>query len=305
MLSGELFQTYYINLQTHPADKMIYLLFTTLLGFVIFVVFRLFKKFGIDNLHAITANYAIASLAALLAFNRPVDASMILNAPWFPLVIIIGVMFIGVFFLFAYSAQKAGVAITAVSSKMSVAIPASAGFILFSESFTLVKIIGIAAALLAFYFTFKKKGSLVSDPKTLFLPVFLFLGTGLNDLLMKITDHHFIVDDLLLLLSVIFFIALLIGLSLLAFSVLTGKKRFSPRSLLAGILLGFVNFGSTYFLFKSMEYFDSSLMFPVRNTGIVVLSALTGYFVFAEKLSRTNWFGIFLAVLAIIMVALG
>jgi drug/metabolite transporter (DMT)-like permease len=54
-----------------------------------------------------------------------------------------------------------------------------------------------------------------------------------------------------------------------------------------------------------MEYFDSSLMFPVRNTGIVVLSALAGYFVFNEKLNRTNWTGILLAVVAILLVAAG
>lgn len=284
---------------------MLYLLFTTFLGFAIFVVFKLFKKFGIDNLHAITANYAVASSASLLAFNDPVSSSMILNAPWFPLVILIGALFIGVFFLFAYSSQKAGVAITAVSSKMSVAIPATAGFILFSESISSVKIIGISAALTAFYLTFKKSERLIADPKTFFLPVFLFLGTGTNDLLMKITDYYYIEHDLLLPLSVIFFVALVIGLSLLGFALATRKKTFSLKSLMAGIILGFVNFGSTYFLFRSMEYYDSSLMFPLRNTGIVLLSALTGYFVFSEQLNRTNWYGILLSVLAIIMVAAG
>jgi drug/metabolite transporter (DMT)-like permease len=284
---------------------MVYLLATTLLGFAIFVVFRLFRKFGIDNLHAITANYAVATVISYLAYDHRVTAGMILDASWFPFVLLIGALFIGVFFLFAHSAQKAGVAVTAVSSKMSVAIPAAAGFIFFSEDFSMIKIVGIVAALLAFYLTFKNKDKLVTDWKTLYLPFFLFLGTGLNDLLMKTADYHYIEDDLLLLLSVIFFVALIIGGLLLSFKLLGNINKLDPKSLVAGMLLGLVNFGSTYFLFKSMEYFDSSLMFPVRNTGIVVLSALAGYFVFNEKLNRTNWTGILLAVVAILLVAAG
>jgi drug/metabolite transporter (DMT)-like permease len=284
---------------------MVYLVTATLLGFAIFVVFRLFKKFGIDNLHAITANYAIAATVSFLSFDSPVSTGMVLEASWFPLVLIIGVLFIGVFFLFAHSAQKAGVAVTAVSSKMSVAIPAAGGFIFFSEASSLLKIAGIVAALLAFYLTFRKKDQMISDWKTLYLPVFLFLGTGLNDLLMKTADYHYIENDLLLLLSVIFSVALVIGVFMLTYKLWKNKNYFDPKSLAAGVLLGLINFGSTYFLFKSMEHFDSSLMFPVRNTGIVVLSALAGYFVFAEKLNRTNWLGILLAVVAILLVASG
>jgi len=284
---------------------MLYLIATILLATAIFIIFRLFKQLEIDNLQAITMNYVVASSFGFLVYDKPFQPSQISEADWFPLVFLIGLMFIGVFFLFALSSQKAGVAITAVSAKMSVVIPAAAGFLLFGDAFSWIKVSGIAVALAAFYFTFKKKGSMITDYAALILPVFLFLGTGTNDLLMKYIEFHMVHGDLMLLLSCIFGVALIVGLSALIFKVITGRTQLKARNFVAGFLLGFVNFGSTYFLFRSMEYFDSSLMFPIRNTGVVSLSALAGLFFFKEYLSRTNWLGIALAILAILSIAIG
>jgi uncharacterized membrane protein len=49
---------------------------------------------------------------------------------------------------------------------------------------------------------------------------------------------------------------------------------------------------------------SSSVIFPVNNMGIVLLSALLAWIVFKEKLSPVNWTGIVLSVVAIIMIAI-
>jgi len=284
---------------------MIYLISTTLLSTSIFVIFRLFKKYNIDNLQAITVNYLTASLIGYFSYGKDLSISSVISASWFPFVLIIGLLFIGVFFLFALSSQKAGVAITAVSSKMSVVIPAAGGFLLFGDVASPLKILGILAALLAFYLTFRKKGKMLLTYTAFFLPVLLFLGTGTNDLLMKYADNHFVEGDLILLLSVIFSVAFIVGATLLLYKTIVGKIKPDIKSLLSGLVLGLVNFGSTFFLFKSMEYFDSSLMFPIRNTGVVTMSALIGFVFFREELRASNWIGIGLAILAIILIAIG
>jgi multidrug transporter EmrE-like cation transporter len=46
---------------------------------------------------------------------------------------------------------------------------------------------------------------------------------------------------------------------------------------------------------------DSSIVFGINNTGIVVLSVLTGYLVFNEKLRMINYLGIMLSIIAILM----
>jgi drug/metabolite transporter (DMT)-like permease len=287
------------------SKAMFYLLATTLLATSIFIIFRYFKKFGVDNLQAITANYMVAGTIGFITYEKPFGVSTIIEAPWLPIVLLIGVFFIAVFFLFALSTQKAGIAITAVSSKMSVVIPATGGFIFFGDQLSVLKLAGIVAALLAFYFTFKTKGKMVVNYGAMLLPILLFVGTGTNDLLMKYTDFRFVGDDLLLKISTIFMVSLAAGSILLIVKYIRGEVQLRLRNFLFGFFLGFVNFASTYTLFRSMEYFDSSLMFPIRNTGVVALSALAGLWLFSENLNRTNWMGIALAILAIILIAAG
>lgn len=287
------------------STAMLYLLATTLLATSIFIILRYFKRFGVDNLQAITANYMVAGTIGFIAYDKPFGVSTIIEAPWLPLVLLIGVFFIAVFFLFALSTQKAGVAITAVSSKMSVVIPAAGGFILFGDQLSLLKVAGILAALLAFYFTFKKKDKMLVNYAAMLLPILLFFGTGTNDLLMKYTDFRFVGDDLLLKLSTIFVVSLVVGSLILMIKYIRGQVQLRFKNFLIGFFLGFVNFASTYTLFRSMEYFDSSLLFPIRNTGVVALSAFAGLLLFKENLNRTNWIGIALAILAIILIAAG
>ncbi|MBG0780830.1 MAG: EamA/RhaT family transporter [Bacteroidales bacterium] len=286
---------------------MLYLVATTLLSSAIFVVFKLFKKFRIDNLQAIVANYLTASAMALWVYSGELQLSSFLSASWFTFSLLIGTAFIGVFFLFALSSQKAGIAITAVSSNMSVVIPAAAGFILFQEQSSLLKIIGIILALLALYLSLRKKKQekIKVSWQVFLLPVFLFFGTGLNDLMMKIAEYYYVTDDLLLLLASIFIVALLIGSSVLIFRLRMADYKLNFRNFIAGFLLGLINFGSTYFLFLSMAWFDNSVLFPIRNTGVVAITALIALFFFGEKLTKTNWIGIGIAILAIIMIAQG
>ncbi|HPE42677.1 MAG TPA: hypothetical protein PKV88_01240, partial [Bacteroidales bacterium] len=109
--------------------------------------------------------------------------------------------------------------------------------------------------------------------------------------------------DLLLLLASIFFVALLIGSSVLLFNLTKTHQALKFRNILAGSILGLINFGSTFFLFKSMACYDNSVLFPVRNAGVVALTALIALIFFSEKLSKTNWAGIGIAIIAIIMIA--
>jgi len=286
---------------------MIFLIATTLLSAAIFVVFRLFKKFSIDNLQAIVVNYLVAGSTALLVYKGEISLDSFVSASWFPFSFIIGGAFIGVFFLFALSSQKAGIAITAVSSKMSVVIPALAGFLLFQDKLSGLKIAGIVLALLALYLALHKEKQEKSKIawQVYLLPVLLFFGTGLNDLMMKIAESYYVKDDLLLLVATIFYVALIIGILALFFNSQKKTVRFRFRNLIAGSILGLINFGSTYFLFRSMAWFDNSVLFPIRNTSVVMLTAFIALLFFKERLSKTNWTGIGIAVIAIVLIAQG
>ena len=83
------------------------------------------------------------------------------------------------------------------------------------------------------------------------------------------------------------------------------KKKFALKSLLAGVLLGLPNYGSIYFLLETFEHsaMESSVLFPINNISIVVLTVLAAIVFFKEKVSKANAVGILMAVLSIAIIS--
>lgn len=282
---------------------MWYLILAIVFSTGIVISFKYFSRFNIDNLQAITFNYLVASAMGFLIYPETYTFIELPQKDWFIISCFIGVVFIMVFFVFALSAQKAGVAITAVTSKMSVVIPVSIGIIAYGDNMNLLKVTGILLSLLAFYLIFKTKEKQKVDKRFLLLPVLLFLGNGTNDTFTKHATMFYVGDESMLFLANVFLVSLLAGLIILIYSAYRKPLVFSSRNLLAGAWLGFLNFGSSYFFLLGVGIFDSSVFFPVFNVSIVSASALAGLFLFREKLSWVNWSGILLALCAILLIS--
>ena len=183
---------------------MLFIILTVIQSTLLFVAFKIFKKIDIDNLQAITVNYIVAAIFGYIIFEDTVSYPVIISKAWLNMALLLGLLFIITFSLFALSSQKVGVALTSVASKMSVIIPVTFGVILYNDHLSFLKIVGILAALGAFYLTFKKEKKIRLEKKLIILPVLLFLGNGAIDTLLKYTEHHHIVNDLILFLTVIF-----------------------------------------------------------------------------------------------------
>jgi len=281
------------------------LLFTIFFGTLIIIAFKLISILKLDVTQIITLNYLVAVSFGFLIWNEPLSFEVWQSKPWFEFSIIIGVFFIITYRLFGFSSDKAGLAITAVASKMSVIIPVLAGFLLFHDHINLLKITGIILVLVAFYLIFKPEKGLRINRHFILLPLLLLLGNGINDTLVKYTQHFYVNQDEGLFLSFVFLIAFIIGAVYLFFSQVIKGTYFSVKSIIGGIVLGSLNYWGAWFFIKSMEVFQASFLFPVVNVGIVSLSALASFIIFKENLSKTNWLGILVAILAILLVSLG
>jgi drug/metabolite transporter (DMT)-like permease len=282
---------------------MDYIALSVIQSVLILITFKLFDRYGFDNLQAIVVNYIVAGFFGFLISRTEWSGEGLMKSDWFNTAIVLGVMFISTFFVFALSSQKAGVAVTSVTSKISLVIPVIASTFLFAESLNWLRISGIILALAAFFLVFIKKESFSWNTKYTWLPILVFTGNGIIDTTMKYADHHFIRNDLVLFLAVVFSTAFLIGFTILITRILSGKTKLHWKNLAGGAFLGLINFGSTYFMLKAISAFESSVVFPVTNASIVGLSSLTGYFIFKEKLSWLNWSGIILALIAIIIIS--
>ena len=86
-----------------------------------------------------------------------------------------------------------------------------------------------------------------------------------------------------------------------------GSTRFTMRSLLGGLLLGALNFANIYFYVRAHQALPHSpaTVFATMNIGVVALGTLVGVAFFGERTGAWNRIGLALAVLAIVLAALG
>lgn len=274
---------------------MLYLLITTLLTLCLFILFKEFNRWKVNTLQAIVFNYLGAATLGFF-FGHDGYSSHIINEAWFYPTLFLGALFIVIFNVMALTTQKLGVSIGALASKISLVIPVIAAFFLQNDSFSFIKLLGITLALVAIYLSLQKGGK-KSGPT--YLAILLFLGAGILDALLSqirfnylstsISFDHFTVT--------VFAVAFSIGLIILLFK----RSAWSFRSILAGFLLAIPNYFSIYFMLRSLELLDSSLVFPALNISVVLLSAIIGWSYYKESLSLRNWIGILLATCSILM----
>lgn len=280
----------------------------------IFIIFKSIDRLGIATFPVIVINYLVASVLGFLINSDQVSLDSVLKKEWLPISIIIGVMFILMFFLIAYSTGKAGISVTTVASKMSVIFPIIFSLIIDpNDHLSLIKTAAIFCTVAGVGMTVYKPRKSSFEPAMVYLPLILFIGMGFVDSLVKFAQHRFVGNnDTALFSAVLFLNAFISGIAVLIFYPRYHDRFLKPSTWGWGIVLGGVNFGSIFFLVRALNFIsiegnniDSSVVFGLNNLGIVTLSVMVGLFGFREKLIPLNWFGITLSILAIIFFAFG
>jgi len=282
---------------------MIFLWISILCSTLIYLTFKLRKPFNANLSGLIITNYATAAILGLSMEQNTISFSKIIMAEWFPLATLIGVLFVVMFLLIGRSTEKAGIAVITIATRMSMVIPILFSMFLFDEQINMQKIIKIAIAFIAVVMAIYHHPEKDLKPLQAFLPLILFVGSGSVDTLVKAAQHLFITEN-----EIEIFSSSLFGTSFIAslglfFTKKKEERFFSRNSLVLGVLLGFFNFGSLFFLINALNNsgIESSLVFGINNLSIVCLSLVLGYFFFKEKLTRINWMGIILSIICILL----
>ena len=205
----------------------------------------------------------------------------------------------------ALTAQRNGLSVASVAGKMSVIIPVIFGFYLYNENAGFQKITGIILALIAVYLSSVKSETKTKFSNNLLLPVILFIGSGIIDTSIKYLESNYVPEDGIPIFSaMIFGSAAFFGLFPLGYLAFKKQLYFNLKSILGGIILGIINFGSIFYLIKALHFKDleSSTIFTVNNVSIVMLSTLLGLMLFKEHISKKNWIGIVMAIISIVLV---
>jgi len=235
-----------------------FLLLSILSSTLLLILFRYFGQFKVNNFNAIIINYFTAAALGFILVGDPKSFYSQEITSWYSMSMIIGIIFVVMFYVIAKSTQISGVGISSVAAKMSVVIPMLFSIFYFNESLTSMKIAGIILAPLSVLLTIYKKTKGPRNRRVLLLPLILFLGVGITDSLVKLAQQDFIKEGNTLLFSAYLFLFSFISSFLI--KMLQGSKsmkNFEPRDLLGGMILGLANFGSLYF-FPLSSYFGKN-----------------------------------------------
>jgi len=283
---------------------MQYLALSILFTSVLFIIFKTYKKYEIDTFQAIVVNYFVAFSLGYFISDKELNVLQIPNQSWFIGALILGFLFIAIFNVLALTAQKSGVGVAAVASKMSVVIPILFAVLVYQEELGVLKLIGIILALAAVVLVSIKR-KIEFEKISYILPLLLFLGSGMIDTTLKYIERTFVThSDTKLFTASIFLIAGIMGIITLLIKSKGSIHRLKFKNFVAGIVLGIPNYFSIYFLIKALQTptLESSTIFTLNNVSVVMLTTLLGLLIFKEKLIKRNWLGIFLALLSIILV---
>ena len=287
---------------------MFYLVATILLNVIISVVFKLFPRYRIDTLQAIVANYFVCVVTGCISVGHIPFSSAAFQAPWLPWALIMGVAFICIFNLLAYSTRVDGITTTIIASKLSLVIPVIFSLLVYKEHATVAKIAGILLAFPAVYLTTRVEGD-NHKPQNLLWPVLIFIGGGFLDTVTNYVQLHFLqtADVQAAYTIFVFATAALTGAILITVLLLAGRVQLHWRNLVAGICVGVPNYFSIYYFIRALNsnFLESSASIPVLNIGILAASAITAILLFKEHVNVLRIIGMVTSVVAILLIAFG
>lgn len=263
---------------------------------------RLFERFHLDNHQALAWNYAVAAGTGFAMSSQLDTLPQLVAEPWFGLSLLTGFWFIFTYLLMTTSSQRSGVTITSLSSKLSVVIPTTFGVLLFHERLNFIATCGIILSIVALFLVVGRGKSEGKQRIGWALPLVIFFGTGIGDMLMKFTERLNQSGDTTFMIAFIYFIAMLFGIGIVVFDLIKGKSKWQWKNALGGLGLGIVNYFSSYCMYQGMSLFDNSFLFPIYNIGVVSVTALTGLLLFKEKLTWKNYLGLAIAIIAVILI---
>ncbi|WP_269685068.1 EamA/RhaT family transporter [Flavobacterium lacustre] len=280
---------------------MLFLILSILCSVTVGVLFKVARLYTISITQIVTTNYVLALILCYFFFS-PDLATVTAQAPW-GIYIPLGILLPSIFLFLAASIQHMGIVKTDAAQRLSLFIPILAAWLIFGEQFNTLKITAFLIAFPALLLILTKPSD-NTENKWVY-PAVVLVGFGLIDILFKqialYTNLPYTTS-----LFVVFGIAMAIMLVVISIEIWYKKRKLKYKSILFGALVGLFNFGNILFYLKAHQSFaeNPSTVFAGMNMGVIIIGSLTGIFVFKEKLSKMNYTGLFLALIAIVLIVM-
>ena len=276
---------------------MFYLILSVIFSVLLLVNFRAHARFQVDTRIAILLNYPVCFLTAY--FHQP--AAIPFHWPSAMdtfLLMAMGVGFVITFLLSGFSTQKNGMAPTSLANNISLVIPVlinlfilkTGGEINWSISF------GLVLSFAAIYFCSPQLTSADGVKPVVSLLLAVFVAYGLTNTLFSYLNGSltYFVGGTLPFIMMLLIGSMISSAIVLIWKSVNGTLAWNTNSVLAAIPLGLPNFFSFYFLLKALDAYqnNAAVVLTMYNLSVILLSAITAYVFFKERLTNRQWIGL-------------
>lgn len=286
-------------------EFLLCILVTTCIG----AGFKLFGQYGIGTFNAIVINYVVCLILGTLIDPQAhlPFSSTTLEKPWFKYDVLLGFLFIGGFYLTAIAIQKTGITLTTLMQRMSIVLTVTFAVWIFHEHFGWLEALGLLLAIAAILAINQKGKGPAKTRHPSFPPILLavlLIAATIEILLLYVEKSGVTGNDQMAFTTHGFGCAAVFGVLSLIWTAMRQPYTLPLRDVAAGFLLGLPNYFSIYLLLSMLNHgWKGSVMYPMVNLSVLLLSTGVAVIVFKEKLNRLNWIGIFLASMAILIIA--
>lgn len=266
------------------------------------VLLKVYRKYKIAVDQAIAFNYIIAlSLCYFLLkpdFKGLGFTEFFLQSEAQSIFLALGILLPSVFIIMSKAVEFTGIVRSDAAQRLSLFLPILASFLIFGEQISQPNFIGVILAFLALFCLIAKPAQNMQESaaKGISSLILVWFGYGIIDILFKqIAKMGGLFPTTL-------FISFAVATCIMFTYLLLKRSIWTVQGVLGGVLLGCLNFMNILFYIKAHQSFSNNptLVFAGMNVGVICLGTLVGAFIFKEKISKINWIGVLLGVLAII-----
>jgi multidrug transporter EmrE-like cation transporter len=280
---------------------MLYLVLAICCSVSVAVILTYAHRKNLPTFSLFATNYVIATIASMIGSGA---STRIFSVPQeMGLSVVLGVLFIGCFWLMMKTIEKLGMVIPVTLMRLSAVLPTAGSILLYSEVPTALQVGGILLAFFALPLASPKPLTRASLRPLLEggfgWGMLLFVTFGFTEFLFKFQKEVLPIDNPSDMLQVVFGTAMLIGIA----AALKKRERLSLHLLLAGTALGIVNMFSARFFILALRELPGMVVFPANGIGVIMLSTVVAVIVWKERLNTRNYIYLVCAAVALILIA--
>ena len=276
---------------------MLYLILSVIFSVLLLVNFRAHARFQVDTRIAILLNYPVCFLTAY--FHQPSAIPFHWPSSWDTfLLMAMGVGFVITFLLSGFSTQKNGMAPTSLANNISLVIPVLINLFLLKTGGEINWSIslGLVLSFAAIYFCSPQLTSADGVKPVVSLLLAVFVAYGLTNTLFSYLNSSltYFVGGTLPFIMMLLIGSMISSAIVLIWKSVNGTLAWNTNSVLAAIPLGLPNFFSFYFLLKALDAYqnNAAVVLTMYNLSVILLSAITAYVFFKERLTNRQWIGL-------------